>query len=343
MDVWPRVDQLVDRARTVADLQAHRLHLYAAWRWRMLGRPVPADLVEIEREAAVLRLSAPMIMRRIRSAYEGPAVLFKGPEVAARYPKPQLRPFADLDFLVPDANEVQRVLIAAGFREVEEREPDGHHHAQPLEWPGMPIRVEIHSELNWPPWLPTPPTEEILAAAIADSILGEGVTTLPPAHHTLVLAAHAWREAPLTRVGHLLDIVTMSAGADIDELDRLAQRWGLERLWPATLATVDSVLLGAGDQKLVSRLWTMNLQTVRERTVFTSKLSEVLAPFWGLKTSDAIGASMREIGADLRPKGDETWGEKVRRTGGALRQARHRRSARDRALRARRERPPKAD
>lgn len=343
MDAWSRADQLIDRARSVADLQAHRLHLYAAWRWRSLGRPVAGELVELEREAAVVRLAAPAILERIRSAYDGPAVLFKGPEVAARYPTPQLRPYVDLDLLVPAADEVQRLLLGAGFREAEVRAPDGHHHAQPLEWPGMPLRVEIHSKLNWPLWLRTPPSEEIMTAATLDSVFGMGVTTLPPVHHTLILAAHAWREAPLTRVGDLLDIVTMSAGADDAELERLAGQWGLGRLWPATLATIDSVLFGSRDQKLASRVWTRNLETLRERTVFTAKVSKVVAPFWGLKASAALGASMRELASDLRPEGDETWGEKVRRTGGALRQAGDRRSARDRALRASRDRKPDVD
>ena len=167
VDIWRNVNDLVDRAETVTALHAHRMHLYAAWRWRGLGRPVPDELVEGERGAALQRLGAPMLLRHVREAYEGPMVLLKGAEVAARYPKPQLRPSLDLDLLVPDAKAVQKALLAGGFTERRVYQPgEGHHHLRELEWPAVLMRVEVHSAPSWPTWLKPPPTEQLFEAAV---------------------------------------------------------------------------------------------------------------------------------------------------------------------------------
>ena len=78
-------------------------------------------------------------------------ILFKGMEVAARYPDPALRVFHDLDILVPDSAAAQARLIAAGFEEVGEPEIyEDIHHLRPLRSPGLPIVVEVHHAPKWP-------------------------------------------------------------------------------------------------------------------------------------------------------------------------------------------------
>lgn len=335
MNLWTRVDELVERARTVSDLHAHRLHLYAAWRWRSVGRPVPAELVELERGARIFRLAAPAVMRRVRDAYDGPLVLLKGADVAAAYPKPELRPSIDLDFLVPDPERTQTALVAAGFNELPDTcTPDEHHHLPALEWPGLLVRVELHSMPSWPTWVPPPPVEELFASATTASALGHGVVALPPAHQALVLAGHMWREVPLARLGQLIDVVLMAQAAPVGETESLARRWRIDRLWQVTDATARRVLLAERIEGAAPRIWTRGLESMRERTVIESKLAELVGPFLAVPTRKAVAAAARMASSELRPSGDETWGKMARRTLGALKQGLRRRSARDRELEA---------
>jgi hypothetical protein len=332
MSIWERVDRLVERADSVAALHTHRLHLYAAWRWRQLGRPLPRQLVELERGAAVQRLSVPALLRAVREAYDGQIVLLKGADVAARYPRPELRPSLDLDLLVPDAEDVQRKLVEYGFRPRLGITPDEHHHGPQLEWSGLPIRVEIHGGPNWPTWLTPPPTEEILAGATSESVLGHGVRALAPAHHTLILVAHSWREVPLSRLGHLIDIVLMRRETDAGELDALARQWGLHQLCTATEEVARRVLLGEATGRRSSRIWVRRLESVSRYTVLEAKLTELAAPFWGMPARRAAIAVARALLSEFRPAPRETWGEKLKRTANALRDGLTPRSERDHAL-----------
>lgn len=332
MDIWPRVNELVDRAETVTALHAHRLHLYAAWHWRTLGRPVPEELVELERGAALQRLAAPALLRHVRNAYDGPMLLLKGAEVAARYPKPELRPSLDLDLLVPDAKAAQKALVAGGFAEREAFHPDDHHHLPGLEWPGALMRVEVHSTPSWPTWLTPPSTDELFEAAASESVLGHGVFALPPAHHALIVTAHMWREIPLSRLGQLIDVRVLAQEADPGEIDRLASNWGLRRLWTTTDGTARRVLDGEREQGRGGRSRAKRLETVSEATVLEAKIAELAAPFRGLPPGKAFVAAAREFLSELLPQPDETWRGKITRTAGALWQSSRARSARDREL-----------
>ena len=79
---------------------------------RATGRAVPEDFLEQERAAAVAAITAPLVLERVAAAYDRPAILVKGPEVAALYPDPALRSYWDVDLLVEDAEEAQRALLA---------------------------------------------------------------------------------------------------------------------------------------------------------------------------------------------------------------------------------------
>lgn len=331
MEIWPRLDILIDRAPTVTDLHAHRLHLYAEWRWRQLGRPVAPELVELRKGAAVLRLAAPALLGRIRKLYSGPIILLKGAEAGARYPCPDLRPTGDLDLLVPDANDVQRLLLANGFTVLEELGPDAGHHLPQLEWGGLLLPVEIHSRPNWPAWLRPPATDELFEAATAESVVGHGVRALPPAQHALVLAAHMWTDAPLARIGQFVDYWLMSQAAEQHELARLAARWDMTRLWQTTDALARKVLLGEDVDVRAAGIWTRRLDAGRDRTVLGAKLAWLVAPFWSVPARDALTASARRLAAELRPGTHETWRGKLSRTAGALRQGFQPRSLRSRA------------
>jgi hypothetical protein len=68
--------------------------------------------------------------------------------------------------------------------------------------------------------------------------------------------------------------------------------------------------------------------------VIESKVAQLVGPFLALPTRKALAAAARMTGSELRPSGDETWGEMARRELAALRQGFRRRSARDRELEA---------
>jgi putative nucleotidyltransferase-like protein len=327
-DIWTAVEALVDRAESIADLRAHRLHLIAARRWRALHRPVPSELAHDARVSAVCALTAPLLLQRLRDALDGPLIVLKGPEVAAHYPDALLRPFGDVDVLVPDAAAAQRRLIAAGFFPLgDPRLYEDIHHLQPLATRGLPLRVELHSAPKWPGEFAPPRPEELFEATVASSLAVDGVATLERSHHALVLAAHSWAHVPLRRVGELVDIAAMSDGLDATELRALAARWGLRKIWDTTAAAADALLAG-GSRTWPLRTWARHMPTVRERTVLESHLERWLSGFWALHGRRAAVGVTGTLVRELRPSSGETLWAKLSRTrlaaGNALlRQSRH--------------------
>ncbi len=320
--IWAGVDRLVDAAPGLAELRLHRIELLAARRWRELGRPVPAELLEQEHWAGVVALATPLLLERARAACEGPLVLVKGAEVAARYPEPTLRPTRDIDLLVPDAEGVQRALLEAGFEPVGEEELYVDiHHLRPLSYPGLPLYLEIHSELKWPEGLDGPRTDELLADTAPASVGVDGILSLPPAHHSLVLAAHAWAHAPLAILSQLIDAAAMAEGVDRGELERLARRWGLRKVWRSTSAACDALLGEHDHEPWPLRVWARHLRDARQQTILEAHLARLLSPFAGLPGRPALRMASAAFLNELRRTPGEPWSTKLRRTSRALRNA----------------------
>jgi hypothetical protein len=331
--IWPRVEQLVEHAPSDDDLCAHRLELVAARRLRAAAADVPARLRDAERVAALTSLAAPVVLRRARAAYDGSMVLMKGPEIAARYPDPSLRPYCDVDLLVDDAPAAHRALLDAGFQHAGPWSDEVElHHLWPLWWPGLPIGIELHSAAHWPDALPAPPTDELLTCAVPSRCAPGVVDTLPAAQHALVAAAHAWAHAPLACVGQLVDVALLAADADDREIEALACRWGCERLWRTTRAAIEALLLDARPRTPALRLWARHLIAARERTLLERHVEELSSPLWALPARRAAGASARVLGRLLRPTGGETWRHKGARARRALGHARLRHSEHDARL-----------
>jgi hypothetical protein len=317
-DLWTSVYRLVDSTDDMDALRAHRL-------------AVPEDVVEAERRAALVSLVLPEVVRRARAAYDGALVIHKGPEVARLYPDPLQRPSIDLDFVVTDALAAQRALVEAGFVEV--GDPlfyEEAAHERPLEWPGLPVLVELHAYLNWPVWLARSPTRELLAAAVPSSLDVDGIQTLEPHHHVLATAAHAWAHGPMARVGDLVDVAALAEGLDRAELAAIARRWGVEGMWRTTIEAVDSVLFGE-KPPLAVRTWARNLPAVRERNVLENHLGRWLGGFSALGPG-GVRAFGHELARDLQPEVGETWSDKLRRVPRALRDAFVTRSKHDRRM-----------
>ena len=226
-DLWDSVDRVIDRA-TVSGLLANKLGPLGADRLRRLGRPVPSALQYEERAASVNMLTAVPLLQRIRASCKGPMLVFKGPEVARLYPSGARR-FGDLDLLVADAEAAQSSLLAAGFvvsPDPEHAAIEGHHHLQPLKWPVIPLRIEVHSRPNWPPELSPPDVTEIFAASVPTPLGVDGVLAPSSDQHALLLAAHAWRDVALDSLRDVIDIAAVADGLDRGELAGAAKAWG---------------------------------------------------------------------------------------------------------------------
>jgi Uncharacterised nucleotidyltransferase len=330
---WAAAEELVDRARGPSDLRSHKIAPLAARRRRALGAEVGDELGAAELAAGIAALTAPVLLAEVRAACEGPIVVIKGPEAAALYPDAALRPFVDLDLLVPDAPGVQRQLLEGGFVEVGEPERYVDHapHERPVARPGLAMAVEVHNQPNWPRWLQAPHTDELLAVAVPSASGVDGILALPHAHHALVLAAHAWTHGPVGRLRDLLDVALAAERADPNEIHELVPRWRVERLWEATRAFTDALFFDA-PAPLALRTWARNLALVRERTVLETHVGLWVAAFSYLPAVTAFRALLWELASDIRPKRGETWSSKVRRSRKALAHALAPKSMHDRTI-----------
>jgi hypothetical protein len=331
-DLWEAVDALIDRAPSLDDLREHRLQLLAERRWVGAGRPVPPSLSAEKAVAAALALPIPSLLSRVASAWDGPMIVFKGPELASRYPAGTFRTAGDLDLLVDDAPAAYAALCAAGF--VATGDPRRYvdiHHLQPLVWPDLPVRVELHHSPKWIGGLEPPTTAELFAHAAPAHGDAAGFTTLAPAAHAVVLAVHAWAHEPLGNLRDLIDIAVLTSDADVHEIESLARRWGVLRVWRTTHAVAES-LFGNRARPCALRLWARHLESARGRTVAESHVEKWVSPFWALSTRPALLHTLRRAAEEARPVPGEPWRTKLSRSRLALRNAGVRRSSHERLL-----------
>lgn len=330
--LWAATDRLIDAAPTLSELSWHRLHLLAAERWRSDGRRVPAEIEHAERLAGLRLTAAPLVLERIRDAYQGRFALIKGYEVAVRYPEPLTRPFVDIDLLAEDAAEAHDALRAAGFVEI--GDPERYveiHHLRPLAMPGLTVPVEIHHKPKWPHGMQPPPTPDLLDRGVQSATGIDGIAALAPADHALVLAAHSWAHLPLRRLLELVDIALIVREADPKDVEARARACGLERVWRTTSRSIDSLFYCARHTS-AERLWARHLAGARERTVFESHVERWLSPFWAFPVRAALPVAARSVGTDLSPAEGESWFAKLARMRKALRNASSAKTAHEREL-----------
>jgi hypothetical protein len=330
--MWDRIDALAQRAPHVRALRHHRLELIEARRRRRAGLAPLPELTEDVRRAAFADLAVQPLLARAREAYDGRLVVVKGPEVALDYPESGLRRFGDLDLLTDDAEAAQAALLAAGFGEVGEPELyEDIHHLRPLAWPGVPIVIELHSRPKWPDAVPGPGTAELFAAAVPSRLGVDGIETLAPAPHAVLLAAHAWAHEPLARTGHLVDVAATLARTEAGEAAALARDWGCARMWTVTDAAIGAVL---GDEGRLPR-WGRHLADARERTVLEMHLQRLMGPLAGLPGGRVPAGFARALRNELRLDGDEPLRAKIARSRLAVAHARVSRADHERALEGR--------
>jgi len=145
-------------------------------------------------------------------------------------------------------------------------------------------------------------------------------------HHALLVAVHAWLHEPMQTLRDLLDVAAVAAEADETELERIAARTGVPRIWRTTRRAVDGLFYG-GPRTVPLRTWRRHLEAVRARTVLDNHLQRWLSPYWSLPLPQAVSTMGSVLRREVMPGPDETWGDKLGRVAGATRHPR--RDARD--------------
>ena len=342
--LWRAAERLVELGLDDVDgISYQGLGALAADLLERRGSPIPHRLLHHQRMARVAAMTAPALLTRVRAACDGPIVLLKGPEVAERYPQ-RARGYGDLDLLVPDGAHVQRALVEDGFSEVPDPERFvGVYHLPPLILNGAPLALEIHEAPNWPEGLTPPPSADLIGGATESALRLPGILAPAASHHALLLAAHAWSHAPLGRVRDLLDVGAILLEADDGETSRLAEAWGVPRLWQTTTEAINALVSGGRTWPL--RLWAAHIPAVRAQNVLEEHLQRVLSPFWGYGTGFAARRSASAFLNEFQRASDETWPEKIGRSAVAVRRAltptaKHRRLLGDSATRGQRRNTP---
>jgi hypothetical protein len=316
--LWAAVDAMIDRSPSLADLREHRLHLLAARRWRLLGRPVPAELGFEERATAVVQLAAKPLLERVRAAIDGPMLVIKGPEASAAYPEPGLRPYGDIDLLVEDAEAARLALLEAGFEEV--GDPAlyvGIHHVRPLAWGGLPLHIELHKHLKWLDGGEPPDFRRLVGAAVPASVGVQGIQALSRADHAVALMVHSWAHEPLRMLSELVDVAAVGWGVEPSHVQDVANEWGVGKLWRNFHRATETVLFGTPPSWHL-RTWAPSVLETRRRTVLETHLEPLLSPFAVSSPGPALAAAVRAGSQALRPAPSETWSRKLRRTRLAL-------------------------
>jgi putative nucleotidyltransferase-like protein len=309
--LWEAVDGLLEDV-PVERIRSHKLGPLAARLRRRNGRAVAPALAADERGAAAAVTMARPLLEQIRSLCDGELVLAKGLEVARLYPG-SARAFGDLDLYATEAVAAHRALIEAGYVEVDDPELFiDHHHLRPLKAPSVGLRVELHTRPHWPV-ATKPRVEEIFEGALPAGVGVAGISAPDPVHHTLMLAAHAWKHNPLHTLRDLVDIAAVSEGLSEAQLAKTADAWGLAKVWRTTRAAVEALFEG-GPVTLPLRTWARHLRPVRERTVVEDHLMRWLHVFWELPPRAAVLDLREPLSLTFLPLPDESWREKLART-----------------------------
>jgi len=191
---------------------------------------------------------------------------------------------------------------------------EGIHHLRPLWRPGSTLVIELHHALKWPDGSRPPAASELFEEGVPSRSGVAGVLTLPDELHALTLAAHAWAHMPLRRLVDLVDIAALTGGLDRQELNRLAEEFGIGRIWRTTIAAIDEVLRGGRRPTLAGLTWGRHFTRSRERTVIESHFERLLSPFWAYSLSIALTEVRQRLLDELRPAKHEGWRDKLSRT-----------------------------
>jgi hypothetical protein len=150
----------------------------------------------------------------------------------------------------------------------------------------------------------------LVLAAIND----RGITRLAVPEVERVFVDHEYKEPSAARDRIATAFVYSPTGRVVNP------EWEIEGLWKTTIGASDAVLFGDRTPRAL-RVWARNLPAVRERTVLETHLARWFAGFSALGASRGLRVLGMRLAADLKPKENETWQSKLRRTRQAFRNA----------------------
>ncbi len=147
-----------DVTLAVSAAEDHRL---SPLLWRALDAAdaldaLGADRVALKGTADAFAMEALLLIPRAMQLAVGPLtaaglepVVFKGPAVAARYPRPGLRPMEDIDLLLPRADHARALSALAGAGWTVARAAEGEQYDTVLTHPEVPsLFLELHFGLE---------------------------------------------------------------------------------------------------------------------------------------------------------------------------------------------------
>ncbi len=221
--------------------RAHKVGPLCANRLLTLQTLPPTVRVSAEAELEVGRLrsrksafTCSAVSRVLERAGVRFAVL-KGPAVATYYPRPELRPYSDLDVLVEPRSlrRASEALESLGYQSA--AKPPATHSFDFLPQSHALTSVDLHIRLRSAREVGVETSELLEGFVVEGSLGGLRVPVLTPAANLLHVLLHAVSVGPFGfYLLHLADaawIIDRDPRIDPTEVESIAVQWGVERLF----------------------------------------------------------------------------------------------------------------
>jgi hypothetical protein len=216
-------------------VRSERLELPAVERERLVAAANGSVV-----QAAVLRSELGNVSEVVADVCGTPPLLLKGPALADRfYPDRGLRPYTDLDLLVPRSKlgAAARALAAHGYETLEEFRPGyaeryGHDLHVRRRLPNRTVDIELHWRIGDDPLGVGLSHERLAPDAEIVEIGGAPIAVPAPPAHLLVLALHLLSDRK-KRLCWINDVALVAASLDdLSWSEAFALAAELELVWP---------------------------------------------------------------------------------------------------------------
>jgi hypothetical protein len=219
--------------------------------------PVPMPVMEQLRVDYVASVLHGMLAERelaevleALAAADVPVLIVKGPALGAFYPHETLRPYGDLDLLVPkeQLDRAQEALHGLGYGGTPANDwiMERHPHLPHLVSDDKQLTVELHWRLDNPGATEGLSVEDLWARAVPWSVQGQPALRLDPVDAGLYLCSHALlRHRGNLGLRPLCDLTQVTRQWTQQQWESLAQRakaYGLEHVVYLMLSLMEEVL-----------------------------------------------------------------------------------------------------
>jgi hypothetical protein len=240
----PEGSEASEWARDVHEIVHHRLAGLALAAAQVDGvdlDPSTQSYLQQQRDTDMVRslaaeVAAPAAIQALRDTGI-PSVITKGPGIAQAYPLPSLRPFRDIDILVPPSGfeAAKQLLGRLGFHPLPEREgPRSYFYRRCREAVNLfrddGTAVDLHHHI--PPWIwgRNLSFSHVYGRCKELPLAGAVVRIAHPVHNLLIAGLHVISDGGRPGQTPLIwrDLVVMAAACDPDEVEGEARSVGLD-------------------------------------------------------------------------------------------------------------------